>query len=115
MCTAGAGRGSVVRVAFLGWGYRYQVPHATALAMRGSWPRPPPRSMHWMSGSVRFGRWTTSEAWPGHGSRPPGRRQRGDQYYVAAAETATAKGQFAAEVMLLQTATSSVIVRRRPA
>jgi DNA-binding CsgD family transcriptional regulator len=90
----------------LGWGYRYQLAHTIALAMRGSCdeaaaalaatdePQRPWR--HW-DHERRLAR-----AWV---AACQGGVSEAISTALSAAETASAKGQFAAEVMCLQTAT----------
>ena len=62
-----------------GWGYRYHVPRATALA--DAWfnrARQLPRSPRSTSSDVLSGRWTTNGAWPGRGwprARAPSARR----------------------------------------
>jgi DNA-binding CsgD family transcriptional regulator len=90
----------------IGWGYRYHVPLSTALAMRGS-PREaaavlaaldklqrPFRSLDYERSLAR--------AWLAAGQ---GAVSEGIAIVLAAAERAGANGQFAAEVICLQTAT----------
>ncbi len=90
----------------IGWGYRYHVPHAAALAMRGSigdaaaslaaldeLPRSF-RSLDYEQSLVR--------AWVSAGQ---GAVSEAITVLREAAERAASKGQFAAEVMCLQTAT----------
>jgi DNA-binding CsgD family transcriptional regulator len=90
----------------IGWGYRYHVPLSTALAMRGS-PREaaaalatldklqrPFRSLDYERGLAR--------AWLAAGQ---GAVSEGIAILLAAAERAGDNGQFAAEVICLQTAT----------
>ena len=90
----------------LGWGYRYHVPRATALAMCGSTAeaanalaaldtqRRPFRLLDYERGLAR--------AWVGAGQ---GAVSEAITILLSAAERASAKGQFAAEVLCLQTAT----------
>lgn len=89
----------------IGWGYRYQIPRATALAMRGSIHeaaavlaaldkiRRPFRSLDHERCLAR--------AWVAAGQ---GAVSEAIACLLAAAEKAAGKGQFAAEVMCLQTA-----------
>ncbi len=89
-----------------GWGYRYHVPRATALAMRGSTGeaaavlarldelRRPFRSLDYERSLAR--------AWVAAGQ---GAVTEAITVALSAAERASAKGQFAAEVFCLQTAT----------
>jgi len=89
-----------------GWGYRYQIPRATALAVRGSTNeaaaalaaldkvRRPFRSLDYELGLAR--------AWCAAGQ---GAVSEAIAVVLSAAQSAAAKGQFAAEVMCLQTAT----------
>ena len=66
----------------------------------------PPRLPRSTSCDVPFGRWTMRAAWPGRGwprARAPS--VEAIAVLLSAAERAAAKGQFAAEVMCLQTAT----------
>jgi DNA-binding CsgD family transcriptional regulator len=90
----------------IGWGYRYHVPRATALAMRGS-PceaaaalaaldklQRPFRSLNYERGLAR--------AWVAAGQ---GAVSEALTVLRSAAETAAANGRFAAEVICLQTAT----------
>jgi DNA-binding CsgD family transcriptional regulator len=90
----------------LGWGYRYQIPRATALAVCGSTDeaaaalaaldkvRRPFRSLDYELSLARA--WVTA----GEGAV-----SEAIAVLLAAAQRAAAKGQFAAEVMCLQTAT----------
>jgi DNA-binding CsgD family transcriptional regulator len=90
----------------LGWGYRYRVPRATALAMGGSTAeaasalaalneqRRPFRLMDFERSLAR--------AWV---AASQGAVSEAITILLAAAERASAKGQFAAEVVCLQTAT----------
>jgi DNA-binding CsgD family transcriptional regulator len=90
----------------LGWGYRYHIPHATALAVRGSTDeaaaalaaldkvRRPFRSLDYELSLAR--------AWVAAGE---GAVSEAIAVLLSAAQRAAAKGQFAAEVMCLQTAT----------
>jgi DNA-binding CsgD family transcriptional regulator len=90
----------------LGWGYRYSVPRATALAMCGSTveaadvlaalneQRRPFRSLDFERSLAR--------AWVAAGE---GAVSEAITVLLSAAERASAKGQFAAEVVCLQTAT----------
>lgn len=89
----------------LGWGYRYQVARATVLAMRGSTAeaaatlaaldrqRRPFRSLDYER--------TLARAWVAAGQ---GAVSEAIAALLSAAERASAKGQFAAEVICLQTA-----------
>ena len=89
----------------LGWGYRYHVPRATALAIRGSTDeaavalaaldkmRRPFRSLDYERSLAR--------AWVAAGQ---GAVSEAITVLLSAAERASAKGQFAAEVVCLQTA-----------
>lgn len=89
----------------MGWGYRYHVPYATALAMRGATDeatavlaaldgtRRPFRKLDYERSLAR--------AWLAAGQ---GALTEAIATMVSAAETAGAKGQFAAEVVCLQTA-----------
>lgn len=96
----------------LGWGYRYQLPHTVALAMRGScveaaaafaagceWQHPMRDD-----GGARL--WDSerdlARAWV---SACQGAVSQAISILSSTAETARARGQFAAEVTLLQTAT----------
>ncbi len=90
----------------IGWGYRYHVPLSTALAIRGSPPEAaaalatldnlqrPFRSLDYERSLAR--------AWLAAGQ---GAVSEGIAILLAAAERAGANGQFAAEVICLQTAT----------
>jgi DNA-binding CsgD family transcriptional regulator len=90
----------------VGWGYRYQIPRITALAIRGSTDeaaaalaavdkmRRPFRSLNYEKGLAR--------AWVAAGQ---GAVSEAIGTLLAAAENARANGQFAAEVVCLQTAT----------
>jgi DNA-binding CsgD family transcriptional regulator len=90
----------------IGWGYRYHVPRATGLAMRGSTGeaaaalgvldklRRPFRSLDYERSLTR--------AWVAAGQ---GAVSEAITVLVSAAETAAANGRFAAEVVCLQTAT----------
>ena len=90
----------------IGWGYRYHVPLSTALAIRGSPPEAaaalatldnlqrPFRSLDYERSVAR--------AWLAAGQ---GAVSEGIAILLAAAERAGANGQFAAEVICLQTAT----------
>ena len=89
----------------MGWGYRYHIPYATALAMRGATDeaaavlaalddiRRPFRMLDYERSLAR--------AWLAAGQ---GALTEAITTMLAAAETAAAKGQFAAEVVCLQTA-----------
>jgi DNA-binding CsgD family transcriptional regulator len=89
-----------------GWGYRYGIPRATALAMRGRWQeaqavleklgtvRRPFRTLDYEKGLAR--------AWVAAGQ---GATSEAIAILQSAAESARANGRFAAEVMCLQTAT----------
>jgi len=90
----------------MGWGYRYHIPYAIALAMRGATDeaaavlaalektRRPFRSLDYERSLAR--------AWLAAGR---GAVTEAIATLLSAAETAAAKGQFAAEVLCLQTAT----------
>src|SRR6478609_7231914 len=90
----------------MGWGYRYHIPYATALAMRGATDeaaavlaalaktRRPFRKLDYERSLAR--------AWLAAGQ---GALTEAISTMLAAAETAAANGQFAAELMCLQTAT----------
>ena len=90
----------------IGWGYRYQVPRSAALAIRGSTDeaaavlaaldklRRPFRSLDYERSLAR--------AWVAAGQ---GAVSEAITVLLSAAERAAAKGQFAAEVICLQTAT----------
>jgi DNA-binding CsgD family transcriptional regulator len=90
----------------LGWGYRYHIPRATALAVHGSTDeaaaslaaldkvRRPFRSLDYELSLAR--------AWVAAGQ---GAVSEAIAVLLSAAQRAAAKGQFAAEVMCLQTAT----------
>jgi DNA-binding CsgD family transcriptional regulator len=89
----------------IGWGYLYHIPYATALAMRGETDeaaavlaaldgvRRPFRGLDYERGLAR--------AWLAAGQ---GAVTEAIATILSAAETAAAKGQFAAEVLCLQTA-----------
>ncbi len=89
----------------VGWGYRYQIPRAAALAMRGATQeaaavldaigtvRRPFRSLDYER--------AMAQAWVAAGE---GAVSEAIAYLLTAAEKAAAKGQFAAEVVCLQTA-----------
>lgn len=87
----------------IGWGYRYQVPLATALAMRGSSGEAltaldkPQRCFR----TLNYER-SLARAWATAGQ---GAVSEALAVLLSAAETAAAKGQFGAEVICLQTAT----------
>ena len=90
----------------IGWGYRYRVPHVTALAMRGSTSEAAaalaaldkvPRRHR----SLDYER-SLARAWVAAGQ---GGVSEAIRDVLSAAERAAAKGQFAAEVLCLQTAT----------
>jgi DNA-binding CsgD family transcriptional regulator/tetratricopeptide (TPR) repeat protein len=90
----------------MGWGFRYHIPYATALAMRGATDeaaavltvlektRRPFRSLDYECNLAR--------AWLAAGQ---GAVTEAIATVLSAAETAADKGQFAAEVLCLQTAT----------
>jgi DNA-binding CsgD family transcriptional regulator len=90
----------------MGWGYRYHIPYATALAMRGATEeaagvlaalektRRPFRSLDYERSMARA--WLAAEQ---------GALTEAVTTMLSAAETAAAKEQFAAEVLCLQTAT----------
>jgi DNA-binding CsgD family transcriptional regulator len=89
----------------MGWGFRYHIPYATALAMRGATEeaaavlaaldeaRRPFRNLDYERSLAR--------AWLAAGQ---GAITEAITTLLSAAETASAKGQFAAEVLCLQTA-----------
>ena len=89
----------------MGWGFRYHIPYATALAMRGATDeaaavlaalddaRRPFRKLDYERSLAR--------AWVAAGQ---GAVTEAIATLLSAAETAAAKGQFAAEVVCLQTA-----------
>ena len=81
----------------IGWGYRYHVPYTTALAMRGRTSEAAAALGALDNCSVRFGHSTMSGASPGHGWPPARAPSTGDHILQSAAETAAAKGRFAAE------------------
>ena len=90
----------------IGWGYRYRVPHVTALAMRGltseaaaalaALDKVPRRHR-----SLDYER-SLARAWVAAGQ---GGISEAIRDVLSAAQRAAAKGQFAAEVLCLQTAT----------
>jgi DNA-binding CsgD family transcriptional regulator len=88
-----------------GWGYRYHIPRATALAVRGSTDQAAAalaaldkvrRPFRWLDYELSVAR-----AWVAAGE---GAVSEAIAVLLAAAQRAAAKGQFAAEVMCLQTA-----------
>jgi DNA-binding CsgD family transcriptional regulator len=90
----------------IGWGYRYHVPLSTALAIRGS-PREAAAALATLDKlqrpfrSLDYER-SLARAWLGAGQ---GAVSEGIAILLSAAERAGANGQFAAEVICLQTAT----------
>ncbi len=90
----------------LGWGYRYQVPRATALAIRGSVKEAADVLMALDKLRRRFRsldyELSLARAWVAAGQ---GAVSEAIAVVLAASERASANGQFAAEVLLLQTAT----------
>jgi DNA-binding CsgD family transcriptional regulator len=90
-----------------GWGYRYQLPHAIALAMRGSAEdaaaalASAEQHRHPSHGCIDF-ELGLARAWV---AAAQGIVSQAISYATAAAETAAANGQYAAEVVCLQTAT----------
>lgn len=90
-----------------GWGYRYQLPHAIALAMRGSADDAAAalagaeKHRHPSHGCVDF-ELGLARAWV---AAAQGIVSQAISHALAAAETAARNGQFAAEVVCLQTAT----------
>ena len=90
----------------IGWGYRYHVPLSTALAIRGS-PREAAAALATLDNlqrpfrSLDYER-SLARAWLAAGQ---GAVSEGIAILLAAAERAGANGQFAAEVICLQTAT----------
>jgi DNA-binding CsgD family transcriptional regulator len=90
----------------IGWGYRYHVPLSTALAMRGS-PREAAAALATLDNlqrpfrSLDYER-SLARAWLAAGQ---GAVSEGIAILLAAAERAGDNGQFAAEVICLQTAT----------
>jgi DNA-binding CsgD family transcriptional regulator len=90
-----------------GWGYRYQLPHAVALAMRGSSDAAAAalagaeKHRHPSHGCIDF-ELGLARAWV---AAARGVVSQAIAHALEAAETAAANGQFAAEVMCLQTAT----------
>ena len=90
----------------IGWGYRYRIPHATALAMRGL-TREAADALDELDNvprrhrSLDFER-SIARAWVAAGQ---GGVSEAIRDLLSAAERAAAKGQFAAEVLCLQTAT----------
>ncbi len=90
----------------IGWGYRYRIPHVTALAMRGL-TREAADALDALDNVPRRHRSLDSErsiarAWVAAGQ---GGVSEAIRDLLSAAERAAAKGQFAAEVLCLQTAT----------
>ena len=90
----------------IGWGYRYRVPHVTALAMRGL-TREAAAALAALDKVPRRHRsldyeQSLARAWLAAGQGGVSEAIRG---LLSAAERAAAKGQFAAEVLCLQTAT----------
>ena len=53
----------------IGWGYRYHIPYATALAMRGATDEAAAVLAALDIPTVHFASWITSAAWPAHGWR----------------------------------------------
>ena len=89
-----------------GWGYRYHVPHATALAMRGSTDEAANvldalDELRRRFRSLDYER-SLAQAWVDAGQ---GAVSEAIAVVLSAAERAAADGQFAAEVVCLQTAT----------
>ena len=90
----------------IGWGYRYRVPHVTALAMRGL-TREAAAALAALDKVPRRHRsldyeQSLARAWLAAGQGGVSEAING---LLSAAERAAAKGQFAAEVLCLQTAT----------
>lgn len=89
-----------------GWGYRYQIPYATALAIQGS-PRAAAATLATLDNSHRAFRLLDYErslagAWL---TAVEGAVTKAIAILQSAADRAAANGQFAAEVLCLQTAT----------
>ncbi len=90
----------------IGWGYRYQVPRATALAMRGSTGEAAAAlgaldRLERRFRTLDYER-SVARAWVAAGQ---GAVSEAITVVLSAAERAAAKGQFAAELVCLQTAT----------
>jgi DNA-binding CsgD family transcriptional regulator len=89
----------------LGWGYRYHIPYATALAIRGATDRAAAvlASLDGLRRTFRMLDYERSlaRAWLAAGQ---GARTEAITTVLSAADDAAAKGQFAAEVLCLQTA-----------
>ena len=90
----------------IGWGYRYQVPRVTALAMRGSTDEAAAAhaaldKLQRRFRSLDYER-SLARAWVAAGQ---GAVSEAITILLSAAEKASASGQFAAEVVCLQTAT----------
>jgi DNA-binding CsgD family transcriptional regulator len=90
----------------IGWGYRYRIPHATALAIRGSTEEAATELATLAKVPRRFRsldyEHSLARAWVAAGQ---GAVTEAITVLLSAAERAAANGQFAAEVMCLQTAT----------
>lgn len=90
----------------VGWGYRYRIPLATALAMRGSLDEAASVLADLDTITRRFRaldyEMSVARAWVAAGQ---GAVSEGVAILLAAGERAAANGQFAAEVLCLQTAT----------
>jgi DNA-binding CsgD family transcriptional regulator len=90
----------------LGWGYLYQIPRATALAMRGSTDEAAATlaALNKLQRPFRLLDYQRSlaAAWVAAGQ---GGISEAITFLLSAAQRAAAKGQFAAEVVCLQTAT----------
>jgi DNA-binding CsgD family transcriptional regulator len=90
----------------LGWGYRYRIPHATALAIRGSTEEAAAALAALDKVSRRFRSLdyerSLARAWVAAGQ---GAVTEAITVMLSAAERARATGRFAAEVLCLQTAT----------
>ena len=89
----------------IGWGYRYRIPHVTALAIRGSTDEAAAELASLDKVRRRYRsldyELSLARAWVAAGQGGVSEAIRG---LLSAAERAAAKGQFAAEVLCLQTA-----------
>ena len=89
----------------IGWGYRYRIPHVTALAIRGSTDEAAAELASLDKVRRRYRsldyELSLARAWVAAGQGGVSEAIRG---LLSAAERASAKGQFAAEVLCLQTA-----------
>jgi DNA-binding CsgD family transcriptional regulator len=103
LCAAGHG---------FGWGYRYRLPHTIALAMSGSCDEAAAALVSAFEAQRPWRLWDSGRLWDNERSLArawvaacQGAVSEAIRILLSAAETARTNGQFAAEVMCLQTAT----------